>query len=229
MSFSTLSFTRDAATAHLMARQPTTELILRLAEVDASIALASSSPAGPPAMEELITAGGRAAVFVNYVTPNYFTLLRIPLRGRTLRPQGGEAVVSDRFATEHLGPGDPVGRALRIGSVLGGDHEVMVVGVVPDTHSLSPRGDAVPLLYLAATEVRHVQAALSPARSAGAMQAALSDVLSRPGVRVAPPRPLRSLAEDAFAIERIEAWVLAGQGLACCCWRYTVPSLRFAR
>lgn len=91
---------------------------------------------------------------VNYVTPNYFRALRIPmLRGRDFRPGDGPksapvAIVNHAFARRYLSKQEPLGSHL---AMAGATREI--VGLVGDVQETANWGDfgplgTVPMVYI---------------------------------------------------------------------------------
>ncbi len=107
---------------------------------------------GPQAgAEDLITD-------VNYVTPDYFRTLRIPmLRGRDFRPGDGPkaapvAIVNQAFAKQYLSKQEPLGSHL---AMVGGNREI--VGLVGDVQETANWGEfgplgTVPMVYIPASQ-----------------------------------------------------------------------------
>ena len=95
---------------------------------------------------------GENAPFVRAVTPGYFQTLGIGLlAGRYLEPRddnGGAVVVNRTFASRYFGDSSPVGRRMQF-SIRGKQHEVEVVGVVPDTRDLKLQVQAQSEFYVA--------------------------------------------------------------------------------
>ncbi|MEM8931228.1 MAG: ABC transporter permease [Acidobacteriota bacterium] len=80
---------------------------------------------------------GQIASFVHPVTPDYFATLGIPRRGRDLswNDTGTEpipAILNVAMAEALFGDQDPVGQPVRLGQ--NEPHQLVVVGVVEDTH-----------------------------------------------------------------------------------------------
>jgi predicted permease len=104
--------------------------------------------AGP---EDLITD-------VNYVSPDYFRTLRIPLlRGRDFRASDGPksapvAIVNNAFARKYLSKQEALGSHLAMGST-----KVEIIGLVGDVQETAGWGDfgplgAVPMIYIPASQ-----------------------------------------------------------------------------
>ena len=89
---------------------------------------------------------------VNWIGPNFFQTLRIPLvLGRAITDGDTEsrpkiAVVNERFVRHFLGVGSPIGRRIILGGE--GGQAVEIVGVVADTKYFDLRKDAPETIYL---------------------------------------------------------------------------------
>jgi predicted permease len=99
----------------------------------------------------------RYLVGLRFVTPDYFTTLRIPLTGRDI--EDGDlperlhvAVVSRSFATRFLGGQDPIGTTIRVGdrTLTPFSQPVTVVGVAEDVRVRGLERTNEPQLYLSA-------------------------------------------------------------------------------
>lgn len=95
---------------------------------------------------------------VNYVTPDYFRALRIPMvRGRDFRPNDGPksaavAIVNNAFAKRYLSKQEPLGSHLAMARAT---HEI--VGLVGDVQETANWGDfgplgTVPMVYIPAAQ-----------------------------------------------------------------------------
>jgi len=103
---------------------------------------------GPEAGDEFLICN------MTYVTPDYFAVLRMPLRrGRGITPgdladRGKVTVVNEAFARQYLSKQDPIGSQLRIGN-----DAWTVVGVVGDVEQVTSWGNygpvgAIPAVYV---------------------------------------------------------------------------------
>ncbi|MBA3887770.1 MAG: FtsX-like permease family protein [Acidobacteria bacterium] len=94
------------------------------------------------------------AVFANVVSPTYFDVLRIPLRGRTFEERTRfQAILSQAFADDKTfwDDVDPIGQMLRVPIELNGRIETViheVIGVAGDTKYASVRDEGIQLLYV---------------------------------------------------------------------------------
>ncbi len=95
---------------------------------------------------------------VNYVTPDYFRTLRIPLfRGRDFRPSDGPksasvAIVNNAFVRRYFSKQEPLGSHLALR-----DSKVEIVGIVGDVQETAQWGDfgpigTVPMIYIPAAQ-----------------------------------------------------------------------------
>jgi predicted permease len=102
-----------------------------------------------------ITTGQSVSANERQVDPQFFALMRIPLRrGRLLtsadRPgTPNVAVVSEAFARAAFGEGDPIGRTIGIGDAAANP---AIVGVVGDVRYASYHSEPQPAVYLAAAQ-----------------------------------------------------------------------------
>jgi predicted permease len=98
--------------------------------------------------------GAEAGAHYQYVTPDYFAALGIPLlRGRALtaadRDSAAPAVlINEEFARRWLGGEDPLGKRLRFGDAKSEDPWVTVVGVVGDFRHYRLPEPMRPAVYL---------------------------------------------------------------------------------
>lgn len=94
-----------------------------------------------------------ASAEVNLVASSFFDTMEIPvLVGRAFDARDGAdaprvAVVNERFATEHLGGANPVGRRLWFGSTTG-IAPIEIVGVARDSKYTSLRDPTMPTVYV---------------------------------------------------------------------------------
>ena len=163
------------------------ELARRLAGVLATeprvahFAVTNGNPLfGPPRTVVLESQGVRVPTPFNFVSPDYFATLRIPLlRGRDFgadeaRTDARVAIVSSATARAFWPGQDPIGKAVRIASLaqrpvddFAGYSEVTIVGTVGDVISgLIVDGAEAGHIYLPASAgSRHATAMLARARS----------------------------------------------------------------
>lgn len=142
----------------------------------------------------------RLSAFSNMVSPNFFDLMRIPLkRGRVINATDVEgsqrvAVINETAAARWWPGTDPVGRQLTVGKGKR-QHVVMVVGVVGGTRTSGRDTRMVPELYEAAAQAPSrwatfvVATKIDPRPLLPALQRALHEIL--------PSEPLFS--SDALA------------------------------
>jgi predicted permease len=165
---------------------------------------------------------------VNYVTPDYFRTLRIPLlRGRDFRPGDGPrstavAIVNNAFARKYLSKQEALGSHLAMGST-----KVEIVGLVGDVQESAGWGNfgplgAVPMIYIPASQtadgyLKVVHVWFSPnwvVRSSGpaehvtrAMQAVVASV--DPLLPIAGFRTMQELRSRSLGEQRFQATLLA--------------------
>jgi predicted permease len=162
-------------------------LARRLSEVMASeprvqrFALSNGNPLfGPPRKVILESQGTRVPTPFNFVSPEYFATLRIPMtRGRGFRADEARtearvAIVSGATARAFWPGQDPIGKTVRIasanerqGDVFGGYSEVTIVGTCADVISgLIVDGPEAGHIYLPTSAGhRHATSMLARARS----------------------------------------------------------------
>ena len=146
------------------------------------------------------------SVGLQYVSGDYFSVLRIPLlQGRAFDARDGvsapTAVIVNAAAAQTFWPGEnPVGRRLHI-------HQPSeVIGVVADIRSEGPATRPRPEVYLAfaqsgrTTGFVSVRASLDPVAAAAAVRDAVRTV--DPGVPVFDIRPMQDRVDKATARER---------------------------
>ena len=164
-----------------------------------------------------------------YVTPDFFTALRIPVRrGRAFddRDVAGAppvVVVNDAFARAYFDAEDPIGRRIRLSG-----SERTIVGVVGDVQLRPGWGEngplaPMPLTYMPVTQVNDgflrlvhgwfsptfvVRSALPPRELAGVMRRAVDEV--DPLLPFARVRVMSAVRDEAIAPQRFLAALLAG-------------------
>jgi predicted permease len=161
------------------------------------------------------------------VSPGYIETMRIPLRrGRLLdeRDRAGAplaALINESFAKRRFPDVDPLGRRLSIGPVDG----YTIVGVVGDVKQLSLMPSEPDAVYIAASQWRFADRAMSlvlradgdaTSLASAVRQAVWSVDKDQPVVRVATMDDLlaASAAERRFALIVFEAFALAALVLA---------------
>ena len=162
---------------------------------------------------------GPIPINVNYVSPNYFEVMRIPIRsGRSLVAADGEekapivAVVNEAMARRYWPDGNPLGRTVRLGNL--GTAEV--VGVTADIAHRAPGETPSPRLYLPFGPVYFPYGLSFHVRIAAA-DATLPRALARE-LRAADPRvqvavtPYEQLRQQALYPGRALALVSSGFG-----------------
>jgi ABC-type antimicrobial peptide transport system permease subunit len=162
---------------------------------------------------------GPIPMSVNFVSPNYFEVMRIPvLRGRSFSPADGEekapvvVLVSESMAKRYWPDGNPIGRTLKASSF--GTAEV--VGVVADITYRAPGETPRPRMYLPFGPVYFPYGLSFHVRTAVA-DAALSRSLARE-LRVFDPRvqaaaaPYEALRQQTLYPGRALALVSSGFG-----------------
>jgi len=165
---------------------------------------------------------------VNYVSPDYFHTLRIPLfRGRDFRPgdvpkSAPVAIVNNAFTRKYLSKQEALGSHLAMGST-----KVEIVGLVGDVQETAGWGDfgplgAVPMIYIPASQtaddyLKVVHVWFSPnwvVRCSGpaenvtrAIQQAASSV--DPLLPIAGFRTMQELRSRSLGEQRFQATLLA--------------------
>ncbi|MGH9589667.1 MAG: ADOP family duplicated permease, partial [Terracidiphilus sp.] len=182
-------------------------------------------------------AGQKVQTDEDYVTPDYFSALQIPLlAGRYFTASDGPdtqpvAIVNQTFARKFFRGENPVGHALGNGAVLG--KGVIIVGVVADTEIYSGLNSVAPLqteetIYIPATEINPrflpvlfvwfqpswVVRTAGPIQGlTGRMQRALATV--DPGLPFSGFYSMSDLLDQRLATQRIEVALLGAMaGLA---------------
>jgi predicted permease len=177
-------------------------------------------------------AGGRMTS-ATYVAGDVFTALRIPLRagrafdGRDTATSPAVAIVSDAFARQYFGGGNPVGRRI---AVAGGEREI--IGLVGDVQLRPGWGDhgpiaAMPLTYIPLAQasdglLRLVHGWFAPSfivRSSATGEATAAEVRAAldatdPLLPFAEVRSMADVQARALARPRLLMALLAGLALA---------------
>jgi hypothetical protein len=183
-----------------------------------SVSSSSSSSRATPGPDE------RVAAQLNYVAPDFFRTLQIPLlRGRAIDERDGEgaprvAVVNESLAKRYFGPGEAVGKRFGFGR-RGNPAEIEVVGIVRDGRHSSLR-DEVPLMaYVphAQTTDRtggatfYLRASGDPAALASAAREAVRR--ADPALPVNDVATMAAVVDDSILLDRLSAWLSAAFGL----------------
>jgi putative ABC transport system permease protein len=156
------------------------------------------------------TPGARYDVIVDAVTPDYFSVMGIPLlRGRLLSQQdlqGSEVVgvINQTMARRHWANENPVGKRIRFGGSL--DKMLTIVGVVGDTGGQSETNIPRPQAYIAAQQfpVRAMTLVIRPDPGAQSNTTSLFAAVRRatseadPGQAVYSLRTMEDLESDWF-------------------------------
>jgi predicted permease len=124
------------------------------------------TPVGRSAWNELIKIPGvevskkrgESVAWANAVSEDYFTTLRIPLRGgrdfteRDTKTSPPVAIVGEAMARKFFGGMDVIGRTFQIGVGRGFSDPITIVGVVGNTKYRSLRDTAQPIIYFPASQ-----------------------------------------------------------------------------
>ena len=154
------------------------------------------------------------------VTPDYLTVMRIPLlRGRFLdagdTPESSPVVVINETIARRVYPGeDPIGKQLMVG---GGTYLRTIVGVVGDVRQESLRRPAEPQVYEAFA--REPSTAFTVLISTSNDPMALADVLRREvlaidtGLPIGDVRPMEDLVSGSVGRDRLGAALMTAFAL----------------
>lgn len=164
------------------------------------------------------TPGAEPTVGVHWVTPGWFSTMRVPLlAGRPLedtdRMGTRRVVLVSETAARAYWPGqDPVGRPLRVGQGFSWNDTAYVVGVVGDVRYNTVDSPARPDIYLSYLQsptrrmMVYLRTAIDPLTLSGPARQVLTETL--PGVPVYDVRTLESRVADASAYARFSAILL---------------------
>jgi predicted permease len=157
-----------------------------------------------------------AGTTINYIGPDFFDVLRIPLvLGRAVdqRDMGGAAkvaVINETCARRYFGAGSPIGKRFRWDDKP--DWEIQVVGLVKDAKYQRLRGNSPPTVYIPYTQNPRywlqqanfeVRFAGDPAAAVAAIRAAVREVdRTLPLVDV---KTMEGQIDEALAQERLFA------------------------
>ena len=170
--------------------------------------------------------GEHPSAWVNYVSPSYFDVMRIPVvRGRALAasdPTGAAhqtIVINESFADRYFAGRDPIGAPIALG--IGDQPNAVIVGVVHNVvrgfdgiRTLT--GPAKPAYYAsfagapAKAFTLHLRTSGDPLALVPAVRRAFGDVA--PGLPLLRPETLAEHATGAFFLQRIGASVLGVLG-----------------
>lgn len=193
------------------------------------VALASQLPYdGVSSMRSLapeVTSGDREEAFVAqvFVTPNYFSVVDIPVvDGRTMtrgetQPGSLAVLVNEAFTRRYWQDGSPVGRRVGTGEPMDGSEETFysVVGVVADVRTRAGV-DAPPQIFFPIGSDPHDRADLIVKGGASATNAtALREVVSGldPGLPVGRIETLESIASQTLDRPRFYTGLFGGFAL----------------
>jgi predicted permease len=168
-------------------------------------------------------AGADPPVQVDYnvISPDYFRTVGVPVaRGRefTLADRaGGEqvAVINDRMARRFWNGEDALGKRFRLAST--GGRDVIVVGVVKDTHYRSVREQVNACFYLPLSQSPRlemhleIRSSVAPSMLAPGVRAILRSL--DPSLAAPVILTLESHRNQALAQERLAALLLSGLGV----------------
>lgn len=156
---------------------------------------------------------------MNIVAPNYFSVMRIPMRrGRSFAAADGDAkapvvaVINETMAGQYWGGGDPVGRTMRIANT-----PVEIVGVAAHVTQQTPGEQPQPFFYLPFGPVPHSDGLSFHIRTDGG-EAALAPALRRElrafdsRIQVRTVTPYEELRQLALYPSRALAFVSSGFG-----------------
>jgi hypothetical protein len=177
------------------------------------VSLAAHIPlmGGSMGFRATVDAGEPRTLFGNVVSAGYFATLEIPLRaGRDFdrRDTGGAppvAIVSETFARSIWRTTNAVGRSLVIG-----DRQVEVVGVVADVRYRALNEPYLPLVFLPIGQWPQEDFFVhAKVRGGGATLAALDAAVRGADRRIVSDAavPLRSWLDQALAPERAAQWI----------------------
>jgi predicted permease len=198
----------------------------------AQVAVASRNPLfgqRPRAMVTPLAGGGASVAPYAFVSPEYFSLLRIAIqRGRTFRPDEAQseahvAVVSAATAARLWPGGDPIGQRLRIESpergdtALAGYSDLLVVGVAKDVVSevIYEGRDAAQLYMPTSAEGARASALLVRAHPGGELRAdRLRRLLERahPDPQIFEVVPLAEMRDVQIFPLRAAYWIGSALG-----------------
>jgi putative ABC transport system permease protein len=173
-----------------------------------------------------------ATVRSNWILPDYFRVMRIPVRaGREFGDADAQAparavIVNETFARQLLSGANPLGRRVRRPGPAGQELPwAEIVGVVADSRYMTLGEDTRPQVYWPAGPelgriTIHARGEGDAATLARSLQAVLATVDPRVRVRV---RPLQDVMAIALFPAQVAATLLAALGLVC--WALTVAGV----
>ena len=196
----------------------------RLPSVVRAAAVTSLLTARNP--EEVITIEGSpvpasdtagALVHTEDVTPGFFEVMRVPLRGRdfTHREQNAKvAIVNDAFAQRYFGTADPIGRRFKEGTAKGNDDWITVVGVAGNMHRQGLEREVAPEFFFASSEPTMdivIRAESNPTAIAPAVREAIRAVV--PGAVVIQSAAVDQILGASGSQRRLQTWMLGSFAL----------------
>jgi putative ABC transport system permease protein len=165
----------------------------------------------------------RQPLTVDFVSPDFFRVLRIPLsRGRYFSAADGAdgpraVIINEQTARTHWPNADPVGKRFKLGDPEGDAPWLTVVGVVADTRRAGIEHPVFTESYQPyARDPRSmtllVRTSGDPTAMAAALRAAVREL--DPDQPLGQVAPLEALIDDQIAGRRFNAWLLTTFGVA---------------
>lgn len=157
--------------------------------------------------------GAEESAFAQYaiVSPSYFRLMDIPLRGRSFRPgdTGPVTVISEGLAEQYFPGENPVGMTL---TILDEPHEI--IGVAGSTAHFGPSVPEPPMMYVSYERVNWDFAKLLVEGKAG-VGAEVAAALARsvPGARAPEGTPYEAHLSEWFRPLRIQVGIVGALAL----------------
>jgi len=162
--------------------------------------------------------------WVNYISPAFFTTLKIPLytgRDFTDRDTLGKprvAIVNEKFARHYFGNQSPLGHRIGLGGDPGTKTDIEIVGVVGDTKYQTMRQDAPREVYFpylqndwATRMTAYVRTDAGSSQMFSSLRAAVHKLDSR--LPVFEMKTEERQLDDVLAVERLAASLSSGFGL----------------
>lgn len=205
-----------------MSTRPIDSLISRLSEVlSRRFALASASPFDAPLVRQMRFDGDSEGaspryVFVNEVSSDYFRVLGVPLvggSGFSGSAATDEVLVSEKYAARFLGEDRPLGRKFELQRQIASDKfdTVTVVGVVPDFHRMSPKGELLSMIYRPLRQEGGFWLALSSHEDAAILSTLIREHLAATASgqwMAARPTPISGFVDQSYRPEQSAAFML---------------------
>lgn len=167
-----------------------------------------------------VAEGADLSITMNYISPEYFRLLRIPVRGRAFGERDTAAsprvaIINEKVARDFFGDANPIGRRFHTGPGRADDFDIEIVGVAPTIKYRDLREKPQRMVYLPMTQQKDERVRATFLVDGGRDSARLGPLLRRAvaeldaGLPVYGMATMETVREERLASERLMS-MLAG-------------------